>query len=181
MDVRIGMVVNGCLVSAGPVPHGESRRWALLCSVCGYYFGAKDSMIATIGCDACFVRSQALDEQNFTNVREARRDIGTRARAAVKAAVQAGALVRPRACTACSRECVTSGHHDSYARPLDVIWLCNGCHGKRHGELAANGVDTYEGTAGACRPTPRPLTVPAGYRAQAAWAAAKWLRERSAA
>ncbi len=26
-------------------------------------------------------------------------------------------------------------HHESYAKPLEVIWLCQTCHGERHREI----------------------------------------------
>lgn len=55
--------------------------------------------------------------------------------AAYKAEV-AGTLVRPDACEQCgfvgrhSRD--IHGHHDDYAKPLDVRWLCSSCHKKHH-------------------------------------------------
>jgi hypothetical protein len=59
------------------------------------------------------------------------------AHAAVAAAIDDGALVRPEKCSVCGephRRIVA--HHDSYDenRRLDVRWLCPSCHGKHHAE-----------------------------------------------
>ena len=56
------------------------------------------------------------------------------ARIAVQRAIEAGTLVRPPTCSACSREVAVQGHHDDYSKPLDVRWLCVPCHNKHHNE-----------------------------------------------
>lgn len=43
--------------------------------------------------------------------------------------VEAGRLVRPKKCQWCGTEGLIEGHHEDYKRPLDVIWLCQPCHG----------------------------------------------------
>lgn len=64
---------------------------------------------------------------------------------AVSIAVAEGRLDRPLACQMCG--CMPhprtrwdgttyyplNAHHEDYARPLDVIWLCTGCHRRVHG------------------------------------------------
>lgn len=50
-------------------------------------------------------------------------------------ALHSGRLVRPNKCEACNTECTPHGHHEDYAKPLDVWWLCKDCHGKRHREI----------------------------------------------
>ncbi len=42
-----------------------------------------------------------------------------------------GKLV-PSACVVCSATENIEGHHDDYAKPLDVRWLCRQCHNKHH-------------------------------------------------
>jgi len=37
-------------------------------------------------------------------------------------------LRRPNLCESCGRECQPHGHHESYAEPLRVMWLCAPCH-----------------------------------------------------
>ena len=51
---------------------------------------------------------------------------------AVRQAVETGVLTRPDACEECGRECRPQAHHDDYAKPLDVAWLCVRCHQRLH-------------------------------------------------
>ncbi len=51
-------------------------------------------------------------------------------------AERAGLLVRPAACEMCGHRAARrrpAGHHEDYARPLDVVWLCTPCHSQVHG------------------------------------------------
>ena len=56
-------------------------------------------------------------------------------------AVRGGRLKKPEQCGECGKGGRIHGHHDDYAFPLSVRWLCPGCHNrwhKEHGE-ARNG------------------------------------------
>jgi hypothetical protein len=55
-----------------------------------------------------------------------------KAHAVVSAALRNGSLVRPAACSACSKACKPQAHHDDYGKPLEVRWLCVGCHVRHH-------------------------------------------------
>ena len=48
-------------------------------------------------------------------------------------AIYSGRLKR-MPCEKCGAE-PSQGHHDDYAKPLDVRWLCCECHRKEHGQL----------------------------------------------
>lgn len=64
-------------------------------------------------------------------------------------AVKTGKLVRPNFCSVCGAKgkrkkngnITIEAHHKDYAKPLDVVWLCDSCHrdtfnrarGERHG------------------------------------------------
>jgi transposase-like protein len=41
-------------------------------------------------------------------------------------------MFKPDACSNCGSDRAIGAHHDDYARPLDVEWLCQRCHGLRH-------------------------------------------------
>lgn len=49
---------------------------------------------------------------------------------AVSSAIKAGVLIR-QPCENCGRE-KAEGHHEDYKQPLEVVWLCSGCHGQLH-------------------------------------------------
>lgn len=57
-----------------------------------------------------------------------------RARQKVRYAVWSGKLQKPERCEACSSVARLHGHHDDYEKPLDVRWLCAGCHAAVHAE-----------------------------------------------
>jgi hypothetical protein len=51
-----------------------------------------------------------------------------KAHQAVLRAIRNGKLIRPDRCSNCDALCKPEGHHESYEKPLDVIWLCKECH-----------------------------------------------------
>lgn len=55
-----------------------------------------------------------------------------RARKALNHAVAAGRVV-PQPCGECSAP-KAQAHHDDYSKPLQVRWLCAGCHSKLHNQ-----------------------------------------------
>ena len=50
----------------------------------------------------------------------------------VASAIHRGELVRPDACSQCAAPCKPHAHHDDYAQPLSVRWLCRLCHIRHH-------------------------------------------------
>lgn len=47
-------------------------------------------------------------------------------------AIRSGKLLRPDECSACGKQCKPEAHHDDYAKPLEVRWLCRSCHCRHH-------------------------------------------------
>lgn len=61
------------------------------------------------------------------------------ANTAVGNAVRDGRLIPAERCEDCDHdfsEFRREGHHEDYNEPLEVIWLCALCHGKRHRRAA---------------------------------------------
>jgi hypothetical protein len=65
----------------------------------------------------------------WTNPEARRRKL---ARMAAARAMRRGRIVRPLFCTDCNQEAELEMHHDDYAQPLQIRWLCKPCHRKRH-------------------------------------------------
>jgi len=51
------------------------------------------------------------------------------ARSLLAAAVRRHKISRPDFCSRCGVICKPEGHHEDYAQPLIVVWLCRMCHG----------------------------------------------------
>ena len=53
----------------------------------------------------------------------------------LRRAVRLGRIEKPDNCSACGDAMPTRalhGHHEDYAKPLEVEWLCYSCHGAKH-------------------------------------------------
>lgn len=59
--------------------------------------------------------------------------------AAVAKAIRNGDLVQSP-CSRCGEE-KSLAHHESYERPVDVVWLCYACHKVRHKEMVIAGIE----------------------------------------
>ena len=68
-----------------------------------------------------------------------------RARRKLRNAVEFGSVVKPSVCSRCNRPIPPErlhGHHEDYAKPLEVEWLCAGCHYAHTLERRAKGDET---------------------------------------
>ena len=55
------------------------------------------------------------------------------AHSALNYAKRLGKVVAAESCQMCGRSDLRlHAHHEDYSKPLDVVWLCNSCHGRRH-------------------------------------------------
>ena len=71
-----------------------------------------------------------VDITRVWRAEDARRSV---AHSSVARAIRSGALVRLPCCR-CG-EAKSIAHHEDYDKPLEVVWLCQPCHKKRHKEL----------------------------------------------
>ena len=55
-----------------------------------------------------------------------------RAHAVVRRALKHGKLHKPDHCSNCGQTRRLEAHHHDYAEPLQVTWLCRGCHARAH-------------------------------------------------
>jgi len=53
-------------------------------------------------------------------------------------AVRDGRIMKPDTCMFCDATGRLEGHHEDYAKPLEVIWLCRSCHVAVHREKKKN-------------------------------------------
>lgn len=105
------------------------------CLDCPAQFPAKGRRLRCQPCQRAHARRQQQSPE---------RQNKNRARSAVYVALGAGTLQR-RSCelvspwrgTVCGQT-PTHAHHEDYSKPLDVVWLCVACHGRRHRELKCN-------------------------------------------
>lgn len=87
-------------------------------------------------------RKQALCKEA-----ELRHPIKYRTRTILTNAKKYGKVIPNEMCENCGMSEDVTAHHEDYTKPLDVIWLCRACHGKRHQEindLIRNGEDWSE-------------------------------------
>lgn len=73
--------------------------------------------------------------------RRAIRDKTTQAKARriVNQAIRRKKINKPSSCSSCHSIVASKllhGHHDDYATPLQVIWICSKCHGLKHRRYA---------------------------------------------
>ena len=128
------------------------------CSKCGVEITVTEQMCkkGKYTCGKCeYANTKAYRERHREKVRAWNNDYQTRnsanrahktrayrqryperkaAHQAVQTALRNGSLIK-RPCGVCG-SIKSHAHHDSYKRPLDVLWLCHIHHMKRHAMIA---------------------------------------------
>lgn len=88
---------------------------------------AREEYAKTDGCK----ESQKRSRKKWADLNKVKRG----ANVMVGNAVRDGKVEKQHFCSVCSIENVRiHGHHDDYAKPLDVRWLCSRCHEDWHRE-----------------------------------------------
>jgi len=85
---------------------------------------------------ASWHKRNPLKAREYAKVSRERYPERAKARVDCRVAVNKGILTRPTVCSMCDKTAFTEGHHSDYSKPLDVVWVCKGCHTKIHrGEI----------------------------------------------
>ncbi len=65
------------------------------------------------------------------------KEMRKKARSEFSRAKRTGELVPPECCQNCGSRSPISAHHEDYDKPLEVVWLCDSCHGKANASRKA--------------------------------------------
>ena len=112
------------------------RGFAYQCKVCKTEYNKKyfeKNRVRRLAQDKKYYRDNKEKKKKVHKAyREANR-IKRSAHKKVEGALRSGVLKKPKVCsTAKCRNKKVEAHHNDYNKPLDVIWLCRGCHGQHH-------------------------------------------------
>lgn len=143
-------------VEPGRAPNRMLRRWNQ-CIGCERWYAAPNKelnrgrrIFCSISCCANhaaktgkfagannprWIGGVSTDNMRYRNRQKEREPVQEAARAAVYNAIKRGALVR-LPCERCGAT-PSQGHHDDYAKPLVVRWLCRSCHDAHHAAEAS--------------------------------------------
>jgi len=83
--------------------------------------------------NACKLRSENPEKYRERERKRVRvKDDKYHARMLLNRAIKSGKITRPSKCSECDSIGRITAHHDDYSKPLEVVWLCYECHGKKH-------------------------------------------------
>ena len=112
----------------------KATGWTYWCKACRLDHRRGDGHAA----EQRYLKSEVGRATLAKNTAKTRSDpLRYRAHMAVQMAVASGALVA-QPCEVCGSTHRTHAHHDDYAKPLDVRWLCPLHHRRHHAELRRN-------------------------------------------
>lgn len=143
-DVQVGarfgqLVVIGATERSNRV-HGDLYALRCDCGIVALSYAGPLLRGATRACKGCERKAsrehaEALIDHPYWRNIHLRHD----ARVVYLRALKHGDIQRGEKCERCgTTEGQLGGHHEDYAKPLDVVWLCKSCHGIRHGELGTH-------------------------------------------
>ena len=67
-----------------------------------------------------------------------KREMEYKANALLNVYIKRGKVIKKDICEDCYNKKAIDGHHEDYKKPLEVIWLCEKCHGRRHRKIYSN-------------------------------------------
>jgi len=94
----------------------EKRGWRMFCSV---QCSSAAALKSVKRCGICDTPSSVKAER-------------VRANGLINMRIRRGTLTRPNKCEQCGAVGRVDAHHQDYAQPDNVEWLCRSCHMKRH-------------------------------------------------
>jgi hypothetical protein len=108
---------------------------AAYCKPCSREYTAERAKLDRV--KAVRSRWAATKGRTIIEAYQARNPTKRKAQSLLQDAVARGAVVKPDTCENCGRSERIEGHHNDYALPLEVRWLCRWCHRawhRKHGE-----------------------------------------------
>ena len=94
------------------------------CAHCGSRFGPVNRLSQKFCCYPC----KAAAMKTGRRVVWVSTPAAKAAHLEVRYALRRGDIIRPQKCENCGKVCKPNGAHHDYKKPLDVRWLCGGCH-----------------------------------------------------
>ena len=111
---------------------GHHKRTPAICVVCGGHFMASLHDIARGWGKCCSRRCKGVLYSRTMATPAGTKKEKQRANGLVNMRQRSGKLVSPTACEDCGQVKKLDKHHEDYAKPGEVNWLCRSCHMKRH-------------------------------------------------
>ena len=121
------------------MPANVHRTVPMPCGICGVTFAARlcdmgtprQGKFCSRKCVAVH-RSRLSKERGICVTPESNPSERVRAQGLINMRVRRGAIARPSCCSECGKPGRVDAHHEDYAKPDEVEWLCRSCHMKRH-------------------------------------------------
>ena len=110
------------------------KRIPTKCRICGQSCTIRKGKFKGHGRHVCSYRCAALFGAIARRATPERKHLQINSAGLINTRVRRGAMNKPDRCEKCGKKARLDGHHDDYARPDAVRWLCRSCHMKWHSE-----------------------------------------------